>query len=62
MIPDECIKFANMEEYEDWYQNHGKYHDYSFEPVCNRQALFDRFVLMYRSNRCATHMSIKKYK
>lgn len=57
---DDCIKFNNLSEYEDWLHNSGENTPYTFQPICNKREIFDRLVLMTRSSRILPVVTISK--
>lgn len=60
-LNDECTRFKNMKEYNEWCELHKEdFGYYSFQPVCHRRELFDRLVLSFRSKKLNI-VDIKQY-
>lgn len=51
-MPDECIKFDNLKDYQEWVLRQKSIGIYSFQPVCSQYFKhFDKMVLMLRNKR-----------
>lgn len=59
---DDCLSFKNVSEYDEWLNTSGRLQNYTFQPVCNKIAMFDRCVLMMRSAHVHPYLTMHYYK